>query len=133
ISVNCSQIRWVPIMCGWNGPRYKQCFQKAIVAVAVGISSIVLANASLRTLCYAVKIPYHSVVGFAFLGRIKFLATLPDEERNQLLDKASKNAKSADVKALVSLLRNEFNGTAVTWDAGAFKNTARASLVRSEG
>ena len=118
---------------GWNGPRYKQCFQKAIVAVAVGISSIVLANASLRTLCYAVKIPYHSVVGFAFLGRIKFLATLPDEERNQLLDKASKNANSADVKSLIFLLRNEFNGRAASWDAGAFQNRARASLVPSEG
>ena len=116
-----------------NGSRYKQSFQKAVVAVAVGISSIVLANASLRTLCYAVKIPYHSVVGFAFLGRIKFLATLPGEERNQLLDKASKNANSADVKGLISLLRNEFNGRAASWDADAFKNSARASLVPSEG
>ena len=53
----------------------KQSLQKAIVAVAVGISCIVLANASLRILCYAVKIPYHSVVGFAFLGRLKFLAS----------------------------------------------------------
>jgi hypothetical protein len=118
---------------GWNGPRRKQSFQKAIVAVAVGISSIVLANASLGTLCYVVKIPYHSVVGFAFLGRLKFLATLPVEERNQLLDKASKNASSADVKGLISLLRNEFNGRAATWDAGAFRNRARASLVASEG
>ena len=118
---------------GWNGPRGKQSFQKAIVAVAVGISSIVLTNASLGTLCYAVKIPYHSVVGFAFLGRLKFLATLPVEERNQLLDKASKNANSADVRSLISLLRNEFNGRAASWDAGAFKNRAQASLFPSEG
>ena len=118
---------------GWNGPRGKQSFQKAIVAVAVGISSIVLTNASLGTLCYAVKIPYHSVVGFAFLGRLKFLATLPVEERNQLLDKASKNANSADARSLISLLRNEFNGRAASWDAGAFKNRAQASLFPSEG
>jgi hypothetical protein len=118
---------------GWNGTRCKQSFQKAIVTVAVGISSIVLANASLRTLCYAVKIPYHSVVGFAFLGRLKFLATLPVEESNQLLDKASKNANSADVRSLIFLLRNEFNGRAASWDAGAFKNRARASLFPSEG
>jgi len=118
---------------GWNGLRSKQAFQKAVVAITVGISSVVVANASLRTLCYVVKIPYHSVVGLAFLGRLKFLAALPVEERDQLLDKASKNANSADVKNLISLLRNEFSGSAASWDTGAFRNRARASLFPSEG
>ena len=117
----------------WNGLRCKQAFQKAMVAVAVGISSIVLANASLRTLCYAVEIPYHSVVGFAFLGRLKFLAALPVEERNQLLDNATKNANSADVKKVISLLRNEFRGGTAKWDIGAFKKRAQASLFPPEG
>jgi hypothetical protein len=117
----------------WNGLRCKQAFQKTMVAVAVGISSIVLANASLRTLCYAVEIPYHSVVGFAFLGRLKFLAALPVEERNQLLDNATKNANSADVKKVISLLRNEFRGGTAKWDIGAFKKRAQASLFPPEG
>ena len=117
----------------WNGLRCKQAFQKAMVAVAVGISSIVLANASLRTLCYAVEIPYHSVVGFAFLGRLKFLAALPVEERNQLLDNATKNTNSADVKKVISLLRNEFRGGTAKWDIGAFKKRAQASLFPPEG
>ena len=117
----------------WNGLRCKQDFQKAMVAVAVGISSIVLANASLRTLCYVVEIPYHSVVGFAFLGRLKFLAALPVEERNQLLDNATKNANSADVKKVISLLRNEFRGGTAKWDIGAFKKGAQASLLPPEG
>jgi hypothetical protein len=116
----------------WNGLRCKQAFQKAVVAVAVGISSIVLANVSLRTLCYAVEIPYHSVVGFAFLGRLKFLDALPVEERNQLLDNATKNTNSADVKEVISLLRNEFSGGTAKWDIGAFKKRARASLFPSE-
>ena len=94
----------------WNRLRWQQAFQNATVAVAIGVSCIVLANASLRTLCYAVEIPYRSVVGFAFLGRLKFLAALPVEERNQVLDKASKNTNSADVKMVISLLRNEFSG-----------------------
>jgi hypothetical protein len=118
---------------GWNRLRSKQALQKAIVAITVGISSLVVANASLRTLCYVVKIPYHSVVGLAFLGRLKFLAALPVEERDQLLDKASKNASSADVKNLIFLLRNEFTGRAASWDTGAFRNRARASLFPSEG
>ena len=49
-------------------------------------------------LCYAVKIPYRSMAGPAFLGRLKFLARLPVEKRNQLLDKTSENTNSTDVR-----------------------------------
>jgi hypothetical protein len=82
--------------------------------------------------CYAANIPYRSVVGFAFLGRLKFLAALPVEERNQVLDKASKNTNSADLKMVISLLRNEFSGT-VKVDIGAFKKRTQASLFPPEG
>ena len=92
----------------WQRLRAKQALQKATFAVAVGISCIVLANVSLRGLCYAVQIPYHSTVGFTFLFRLKFLAGLPVEKRNQLLDKVTKNTDSADVKKLISLLRECF-------------------------
>ncbi len=86
-----------------------------------------------RVSCYAANIPYRSVVGFAFLGRLKFLAALPVEERNQVLDKASKNTNSADVKKVISLLRNEFSGGTAKWDIGAFKKRAQASLFPPEG
>ena len=109
----------------WNRLGSKQAFKKAMVAIAIGISSIVLANASRGMLCYAAKIPYHSVAGFAFVDRLKFLAAVPVEQRDQLLAKASKNANSGDVKNLISLLRNELTGS---WDTGAFKNRARASF-----
>ena len=109
----------------WNRLGSKEAFKKAMVAIAIGISSIVLANASRGMLCYAVKIPYHSVAGFAFVDRLKFLAAVPGEQRDQLLAKASKNANSGDVKNLISLLRNELTGS---WDASAFKNRARASF-----
>lgn len=69
-------------VCRWNRLRWQQAFQNATVAVAIGVSCIVLANASLQVSCYAANIPYRSVVGFAFLGRLKFLAALPVEERN---------------------------------------------------
>jgi hypothetical protein len=109
----------------WNRLGSKQALKKAMVAIAIGISSIVLANASRGMLCYAAKIPYHSVAGFAFVDRLKFLAAVPGEQRDQLLAKASKNANSGDVKNLISLLRNELTGS---WDTGAFKNRARASF-----
>ncbi|MGC1323905.1 MAG: hypothetical protein WA849_17125 [Candidatus Udaeobacter sp.] len=108
--------------------RAKQALQKATFAAGVGIACVVLANLSLRELCYVVQIPYHSTVGFTFLFRLKFLATLPVEERNQLLDKVSKNTDSADVKRFISLLRNASSEEAPTWDVMAFKKEAQASL-----
>jgi hypothetical protein len=112
----------------WQGLRVKQGLQKATLAVAVGISCIVLANVSLRGLCYAAKTPYHSTVGFTFLFRLKFLAGLPVEKRNQLLDKVSKNTDSADVKKLISLLRNSFGDENPSWDVAGFKKRALESL-----
>jgi len=99
----------------WRRLRSKQELQKAMLAVAVGISSIVLANISLRGLCQAVHIPYHSRVGVNFLSRLDFLITLPAETRNQLLDKVAKNTASPDVKKVISLLRESFS-EATNWD-----------------
>ena len=117
----------------WNRLRWHQTFQNVTIAVVIGISCIILANASLRALCYAANIPYRSVVGLAFLGRLKFLAALPIEQRNQLLDQAKKNAGSTDVKNLIYLLRNEFTGGTASWDIGAFKKSAQGSLFPPQG
>jgi hypothetical protein len=112
----------------WQGLLVKQGLQKAALAVAVGISCIILANVSLRGLCYAAKTPYHSTVGFTFLFRLKFLAGLPVEKRNQLLDKVTKNTDSAEVKKLILLLRNSFRGENPSWDVSGFKKKAQESL-----
>jgi hypothetical protein len=108
--------------------RARRALQKASLAVAVGISCIVLANVTLRELCRAVQIPYHSTIGFTFLFRLKFLAGLPVEKRNQLLDKVAKNTDSADVKKLISLLRDAFPDQTPNWDVMAFKKKAEESL-----
>jgi hypothetical protein len=112
----------------WQRLLARQALQKAMFAVGVGISCIVLANVSLRGLCYAAQIPYHSRVGFTFLFRLKFLAGLSVEKRNQLLDKVIKNTDSADVKRLIPLLRNSFPGETPNWDVIAFEKKAQASL-----
>lgn len=115
-----------------QGIRGKQALQKAGFAVAVGISCIVLTNVSLRWLCYTTKTHYHSTVGFTFLFRLKFLAGLPVETRNQLLDKVSQNTDSADVKRVVSLLRDSFGDDNPIWDVAAFKKKAQESLFSSQ-
>ena len=108
--------------------RTREALQKGTLAVGVGIGCIVLANISLRVLCYAAKTPYHSTVGSTFLFRLKFLAELPVEKRNQLLDKVTKNTDSADVKELISLLRNSFRDENPSWDVAGFNKKAQESL-----
>ena len=110
-------------------------FKKAMVAVAVGISSIVLANASIGVLCYAVKIPYHSGGRLRIFGRLKFLAALPVEQRNQLLAQGDQECWTPQtLKNLIYLLRNEFTGRTASWDIGAFKNSSQGvALSTSRG
>jgi hypothetical protein len=112
----------------WRRLQARQALQKAAFAVGVSISCIVVANLSLRGLCHAVEIPYHSTVGFTFLFRLKFLAVLPDEKRSQLLDKVAKNTNSADVKKLISLLGHAFPDKISDWDVMGFKKEAQTSL-----
>ena len=110
----------------------KRAFQQAAVAVAVGLSCIVLANASVGVLCHAARIPYYSTLGLSFLYRLKFLATLRPEERNQLLDQAAKHTSSPDVRNLISLLRVSFPARTSNWDVKAFNQKASALLFPGE-
>jgi hypothetical protein len=112
----------------WQGLRARQALQKAAFAVAIGTCSMALANVSLRVLSYAAKTPYHSVVGLAFLGRLKFLGALPVEKRNELLDKVIRNTDSPDVKKFIALLRDAVPAKAPNWDVLAFKEDARSLL-----
>ena len=82
-----------------------QDLQKATVALVIGFSCIALANISLRGLCHAGHIPYEFRVGYTFVWRLKFLAMIPPETRDQLLDKVAKNTASPEVKKVISILR----------------------------
>ncbi|PYJ23225.1 MAG: hypothetical protein DME99_03490 [Verrucomicrobia bacterium] len=106
----------------------KQALQKATLAVAVGLSCIILANASVRVSCYAAQIPYYSTLGLSFLYRLKFLALLPPEKREQLLDEVRKHTASEDVKKVISLVRSSFPAGTSNWDVRDFNEKARALL-----
>jgi hypothetical protein len=112
----------------WRWLRAKQALQKAALAVAVGISCIFLANASVRVLCYGARIPYYSTLGPSFLYRLKFLAAVAPEKRNQLLDQVTKHTASADVKKIISLLRVSFPTGTSNWEVRDFNEKARALL-----
>lgn len=112
----------------WQRLLARQALQSAMFAIAVGISCIILANVSLRGLCYAAKTSYQSTVGFTFLFRLKFLAGLSPQKRNELLDEVTKNTDSGDVKKLISVLRSSFPDESTNWDVTAFKKKAQASF-----
>jgi hypothetical protein len=112
----------------WRWLKVKQALQRATLAVAVGLSCIVLANISVRVLCHVARIPYYSTLGLSFLYRLKFLAALPPEKREQLLDEVTKHTTSADVKKIISLLRVSFPIGTSNWDVRDFNEKARASL-----
>ena len=120
------------LLARWRRLRARQAFQKATVAFTVGISCIILANASLRALCQAARIPYYSTAGFTFLFRLKFLAALPPEKRSQLLDEVTKHTTSTDVKQLISLLRNDFPTPGPQQNVMVFLKKAQASLFTPE-
>jgi hypothetical protein len=114
------------------GPRRRlearQALQRATLAVVVGISCILLANASVRILCYAARIPYYSTFGFTFLFRLKFLAELSPEKRNKLLDDVTNHTASPDVKKMIALIRGAFPNETPNWDVPGFNEKTRASL-----
>lgn len=108
--------------------RVKQALRQAMIAVGVGVGCIVLANASVRLVCRAVRIPYYSTLGLSFLFRLKFLAALPAEKRNQLLDDVSTHAASEDVKKMISLLRVSFATGVSSLDVKDFNRKTTALL-----
>ena len=116
----------------WHWLRAMQTLQKAMFAVVTGICCILLANGASRAICYAVQTPYHSALGVTFLFRLKFLAGLSVQERNQLLENVSRNSDSPDVKNVISLLQRELPAGASNLDVGAFTKELEASLAQSQ-
>jgi hypothetical protein len=102
--------------------------KQATIAIVVAISCVVLANASVRVLCYLARTPYYSRLGLTFLFRLKFLATLPPEKRNELLDEVANHSSSTDIRNIISLLRVSFPAGISNWDVQDFNDKASALL-----
>ena len=118
-----------PTFRRWRRLKAKQALLNATVAVAIGIGSIGLANASLRVMCHAAQIPYYSFTGYTFLGRLKFLAALAPEKRNELLDQVARHAASADVRKMISLVREAVSTEPSKLDMQDFRRKTKALLL----
>ena len=108
--------------------RARQGLQRAAVTLVIGLSCIVLANASLRGLCYAAHIPYQLQVGWTFLWRLEFLAKLPPETANDFLDRVAKDVIAPDVKNVISQLRGAIHET-TDWESTAFMREVQTTLL----
>ena len=127
-----AQFARTQLLVRWRRLRTRQAIQKATVAFTVGLSCIIIANASLRAVCQTARIPYYSTAGFTFLFRLKFLAVLPPEKRSQLLDEVTEHTTSTDVKQLIAVLRNTFPTPDPQRNVMAFMKKAQASLFTPE-
>src|SRR5262249_39013698 len=97
------------LMRRWRGLRLRQELKQAAVAVAIGIGSLAIPDVSLPGLCRLVGEPYHSTLGITVMTRLDFLARLPSEKRNQLLDEIARKSPFIDVKKAIPLLREAFS------------------------
>jgi hypothetical protein len=115
----------------WRRLRARLDFRKAMVAMVIGLACLALANISVRGLCRAVRIPYEFRLGFTFMWRLRFLATISPETRNQLLENVARNTDSPEVKNVISLLRDTLQRSS-EFDVMGFRRIAQASLFPSE-
>jgi hypothetical protein len=109
----------------------KHGLQKAAVTLVIGLSCIVLANLTLRGLCYAAHIQYQSHVGFAFLDRLEFLTRLPSQTANEFLDQVARDTSAPDVRNVISQLREAIDEP-TDWGSTAFSEKVQMERSKPE-
>jgi hypothetical protein len=110
----------------WSTDRnYSTDFRKAAWALAIGIAALVVANGSVRLMSYAAGLEYRSHLGFTFLWRLKFLASLPVQERNRILDDVAARSKSPDVRKLTSYLHQAISSTSFWSEASTIRDARK--------
>jgi hypothetical protein len=79
-------------------------FRDATIALAIGISCLLVANSLPKQLARKTKLHPHSRLGHTFLFRLQFLHELSPAARTALLKKAITRTKSAEPRKLITLL-----------------------------
>lgn len=76
----------------------------AVIALAIGIASVAIANSLIHSLARKSKLHPHSRIGYTFLWRLPFLKTQPPAARAALLQKVAARTHSKEARQLVTLL-----------------------------
>lgn len=78
---------------------------RIIAAVLVGITSIAVSSVAVRALSHISDINYHSTVGFTFMFRLSFFASLSPAERDEVVRHAAAEDQSRDMRSLLEVYR----------------------------
>jgi len=110
------------------GTRY---LHQAVIALAIGIACVAVANSLTQRLARKTKLHPHSSIGFTFLWRLQFLNTEPPPARAALLHKVTARTHSKEARQLVTLLGQMYEEGSNPV-AGAFNKRAMALLFPFE-
>jgi hypothetical protein len=102
-------------------------FRHALFAIAVGLVCIAASSLTMRLLSRAAAIPYHSTVGFTFMFRLRFFASLTPAERDEVVKRAVPTSQSEEMRILLDVFRSVPYGT-VKLDVMSLLLQARALL-----
>jgi hypothetical protein len=106
-------------------------FQQALIAIAIGISCVVIAGSLTQTLARKTRFHPHSRMGYTFLFRVQFLKALPPPARIALLKKVSTRASSKEARQLIALL-DQMHEEGANSSPQAFTERAIALLYPSQ-
>lgn len=84
-----------------RGTRY---LRHAVIALAIGLACIAVANSLKKNLARKTKLQPYSRIGFTFLWRLNFLDNLSPEARGALLRKVATRTHSNDARRLIALI-----------------------------
>jgi hypothetical protein len=106
-------------------------FQQALIAIAVGISCVLIAGSLTQSLARKTRFHPHSRMGYTFLFRLQFLKALPPPARTALLTKILARTSSHEARQLITLL-DQMHDQGANSSPQAFNERAAALLYPSE-
>jgi hypothetical protein len=120
----------VPLSRSASNPR-RTGLQHLVVALAIGVSCVLLAGSATQSLARKTRLHPHSRMGHTFLARLQFLEDLPPAGRAALLQRVSERSKSPQARTLVVLLE-QMHEEGAHVDVDSFRNRAIAKLYPGE-
>lgn len=88
----------------WRRALGSRQLRQAVIAIAIGVAALAVANSLPHHLARKTKLHPHSRVGHTFMWRLQFLKTLPPPERAALLQTVSARTRSPETRRLLVLL-----------------------------
>ena len=127
--LSCAQNRTLSVFASGNRQRRwlrrlgARDLRQAVIAIAIGIACLTVANSLTQALARKTRFHPHSRIGFTFLWRLHFLENLSSESRVALLQKVAARTRSMDARKLIALL-GQMHEEGADLNAGPFMQRA---------